>query len=79
MTSLMDGDSHAPEQGTTVISRNGAQGPLCRALQVALVATQIRIAWHSHQVSSDMAMRTLDATMRDILSIEVVEDEQSGP
>ena len=39
---------------------------VCEALQVALVATQLCIAWHAELISGEAAMRNLDTAMREV-------------
>jgi hypothetical protein len=38
----------------------------CRALQLALVATQLRTAWHAGVMDADAAMRSLDLAVREL-------------
>ena len=42
------------------ITTGGDEQVVCRSLQLALVATQLRVAWHAGAVSADRAMEILD-------------------
>ena len=45
----------------------------CRALELALVATQLRAAWHANVIDSDTAMRSLDLAVREVCSLRAME------
>jgi hypothetical protein len=45
----------------------------CRALQLALVATQLRTAWHAGAMDADTAMRSLDRAVRELCSRRAME------
>jgi hypothetical protein len=40
----------------------------CHALQLALVATQLRRAWHAGVLDADTAMKSLDVAVREVCS-----------
>jgi hypothetical protein len=45
----------------------------CHALQLALVATELRRAWHAGVMDADTAMRRLDLAVREVCSLRAVE------
>jgi hypothetical protein len=45
----------------------------CHALQLALVATQLRSAWHAGVLDADTAMRSLDVAVREVCSLRAME------
>jgi hypothetical protein len=45
----------------------------CHALQRALVATQLQMAWHAGVLDADTAMKSLDMAVREICSIRAME------
>ena len=42
------------------ITDSGDEQVICQALRLALVATQLRVAWHAGAISPDRAMEILD-------------------
>ena len=49
----------------------------CHALQLALVATQLRRAWHAGVVDADTAMRNLDEAVREVCSLRAKDSDKS--
>jgi hypothetical protein len=56
-----------PQTGLDLPLSPGTEGELiCSALQLSLVASQLRTAWHAGVIDSDSAMRSLDRAVREI-------------
>jgi hypothetical protein len=55
----------------------------CQAFQLALVATQLRSAWHAGVLGADAAMKILDVAVREVCTLGATEmqpsDARSAP
>ena len=55
----------AVQRGAAGLSRPTDQ-VICEALRLALVATQLRVAWHAGAMTAEGAMQLLDQALREI-------------
>ena len=62
----------------TSTSLAGNRDITCDALELALVATQLRSAWHAGVLSADMAMRILDVAVREVCNLRAMEIQPEG-
>ena len=66
-----EGHRHEGDMAQTAPRLPCDQDITCQALELALVATHIRVAWHAGLMSADTAIRCLDRAVHEILRSRV--------
>jgi hypothetical protein len=66
------------EMATSLTSSATDQDLTCHAMQLALVATQLRRAWHAGVLDAETAMQSLDVAVREVCYLRAMERSGDG-